>query len=180
LKEGTVLRSAEFGLLASIGCVENVKVYTNIVNIGVLSTGNELVSAGIERLPSGKIRDSNKVMLKTIIRETCNLLNLTEHVNVIDLGIIKDDGLAIDQAIKNAINTLKCNILVTSGGVSMGEMDLIKPYIKMNGVVHFGRLNMKPGKPTTFGNIGNTMVFGLPGNPVSSFVAANLFLPFAI
>ena len=63
LKKGTVLKAAEFGILASIGCVENVKVYTDIVTIGVISTGNELVSAGIERLPNGKIRDSNKVML---------------------------------------------------------------------------------------------------------------------
>lgn len=62
----------------------------------------------------------------------------------------------------------------------MGEMDLIKPYIEKSGQVLFGRLNMKPGKPTTFGVIQNTMMFALPGNPVSSFVAAHLFLPVAL
>lgn len=78
LEKGTVLRSAEFGLLATIGCVDNVKVYTKTIKIGVLSTGNELVSAGIERLPTGKIRDSNKTMLQTIIREFSNRLNISE------------------------------------------------------------------------------------------------------
>ena len=104
LAQGTVLRSAEFGLLATIGCVENVKVYTEIVNIGVLSTGDELVSAGIERLPKGKIRDSNKIMLMSIIRESCSQLNLSQHVNLIDLGIIKDDWAKIDITIMDAID----------------------------------------------------------------------------
>jgi gephyrin len=99
LRKGTVLRSSEFGLLATIGCVQNVKVYSQQINVGILSTGNELVGAGIERLPAGKIRDSNKIMIKSILRETCNKLNLSENVNVIDLGIIKDDGLVIDKAI---------------------------------------------------------------------------------
>ena len=165
-----MLRSVEVGLLATVGCVENVKVYLKAVNIGVLSTGNELVSATIERLPKGKIRDSNKLMLTSIIRETSLRLNIAEQINVIDLGIIKDDGAAIDEAIKRA--TTDCQIIVTSGGVSMGEMDLIKPYIEQAGKVFFGRLNMKPGKPTTFGVIGNTLMFALPGNPVSSFVSA--------
>ena len=62
----------------------------------------------------------------------------------------------------------------------MGELDLIKPYIEREGTVHFGRLNMKPGKPTTLGTIGSTLVLALPGNPVSSFVAASLLLPIAM
>jgi len=121
--------------------------------VGILSTGNELVGAGIERLPSGKIRDSNKIMLKSILRETCSKLNIAENVNVIDLGIVKDDGLVIDGTITSAIKELKCHIIITSGGVSMGEMDLIKPYIEKKGKILFGRVNMKPGKPTTFGVI---------------------------
>lgn len=180
LKKGTILRASEFGLLATIGCTQNVKVYTNLVTVGVLSTGNELVSAGIERLPTGKIRDSNKVMLMTILREVIGKLNMHESVEVLDLGIIKDDGVAIDSAIKAAIKDQKCNIIVTSGGVSMGEMDLIKPYIEQAGKVLFGRLNMKPGKPTTIGVIQDTLLFGLPGNPVSSFVTANLLFPVAL
>lgn len=62
----------------------------------------------------------------------------------------------------------------------MGELDLMKPYIEKRGTVIFGRLNMKPGKPTTFGIINNCLMFALPGNPVSSFVTANLFLPLAL
>lgn len=77
---------------------------------------------------------------------------------------------------KHAIEEVKCDIIVTSGGVSMGELDLIKPYIELKGTVFFGRLNMKPGKPTTFGRIGNTLMLALPGNPVSCFVTAGLFL----
>ncbi len=72
---------------------------------------------------------------------------------MIDLGIVKDDGLVIDRAVTSAIKELKCHIIITSGGVSMGEMDLIKPYIEKKGKVLFGRVNMKPGKPTTFGVI---------------------------
>ena len=71
----------------------------------------------------------------------------------------------------------ECDILITSGGVSMGEKDLIKPYLESHGEVIFGRLNMKPGKPTTFARLNdNKLVFSLPGNPVSCFVTAHLFI----
>lgn len=72
--------------------------------------------------------------------------------------------------------TSECDIVVTSGGVSMGELDLVKPYIEEKGHVIFGRLNMKPGKPTTFGRMNKSLVLALPGNPVSSFVTSHLFL----
>jgi len=72
--------------------------------------------------------------------------------------------------------TSECDIVVTSGGVSMGELDLVKPYIEEKGHVIFGRLNMKPGKPTTFGRMNKALVLALPGNPVSSFVTSHLFL----
>jgi len=68
------------------------------------------------------------------------------------------------------------DILVTTGGVSMGERDLVKPYLENQGSVHFGRLNMKPGKPTTFATLGGKLVFALPGNPVSCFVTCHLFV----
>ena len=87
---------------------------------------------------------------------------------------MKDSGAAIDAKFQDAIK--ECDLIVTSGGVSMGELDLIKPYIELKGQVYFGRLNMKPGKPTTFGRIGDTLVLALPGNPVSCFVTASLFL----
>ena len=96
-------------------------------------------------------------------------------VDCVDLGTVGDSGAEIHGAITNAIEATACDIIVTSGGVSMGELDLIKPYIEHQGQVFFGRLNMKPGKPTTFGRIGNTLILGLPGNPVSCFVTASLF-----
>jgi molybdenum cofactor synthesis domain-containing protein len=72
--------------------------------------------------------------------------------------------------------TEECNIVITSGGVSMGDHDLVKPWIESNGTVLFGRLNMKPGKPTTLGRLGNTLIFALPGNPVSCFVTFHLLV----
>jgi gephyrin len=66
--------------------------------------------------------------------------------------------------------TKDCDIIITTGGVSMGELDLVKPYLEKKGEVFFGRLNMKPGKPTTFAKLNDKLFFALPGNPVSSFV----------
>ena len=114
------------------------------------------------------IRDSNKRMLQALL-ESIGLVD-----SVVDLGTVKDSGAAIDAKFQDAIK--ECDLIVTSGGVSMGELDLIKPYIELKGEVYFGRLNMKPGKPTTFGRIGDTLVLALPGNPVSCFVTAGLFL----
>ena len=92
------------------------------------------------------------------------------------MGTIRDTGAEIHQAVTRAIDELGCDIIITSGGVSMGELDLIKPYIEQQGEVYFGRLNMKPGKPTTLGRIKNCLMLALPGNPVSCFVSASLFL----
>jgi len=91
-----------------------------------------------------------------------------------DFGTVSDREDSLHEAMQRA--TKECDIVVTSGGVSMGELDLVKPYVEKNGKVFFGRLNMKPGKPTTFGQINRALVFALPGNPVSAFVTAHLFL----
>ncbi len=85
-----------------------------------------------------------------------------------------DNESELDAVMQKA--TSECDIVVTSGGVSMGELDLVKPYIEAKGTVFFGRINMKPGKPTTFGNLNKALVFALPGNPVSAFVTAHLFV----
>ena len=75
----------------------------------------------------------------------------------------------------------ECDVFITSGGVSMGEKDLIKPFLENNGEIIFGRLNMKPGKPTTFAKLcDGPLVFSLPGNPVSCFVTAYLFIVWAL
>lgn len=137
-----MLKSAEIGLLATVGRIKTIKVYRKPI-IGLLSTGNELVEAGTEVLDDGKIRDSNKLMLKAIIKE----YQIAEEVR--DYGTVSDRYESLHEKMQKA--TQECDIVVTSGGVSMGELDLVKPYVEKNGKVIFGRLNMKPGKPTTFG-----------------------------
>ncbi len=91
-----------------------------------------------------------------------------------DYGTVSDRYESLHEMMQKA--TSECDIVVTSGGVSMGELDLVKPYVEKHGKVFFGRLNMKPGKPTTFGLINQALVFALPGNPVSAFVTAHLFV----
>ncbi|CDW71322.1 molybdopterin biosynthesis [Stylonychia lemnae] len=167
LEQGSVLRSAEIGLLATVGKISEIKVYKKPI-IGLLSTGNELVEANTVELLDGYIRDSNKIMLKAMISEH----NIASEVR--DYGIVGDNGILLDEELQRASN--ECDILVTSGGVSMGELDLVKPYIELKGEVIFGRLNMKPGKPTTFGILNKSIILALPGNPVSSFVTSHLFL----
>ena len=141
---------------------DKIKVYQKPV-IGLISSGNELVDASEAVLPDGKIRDSNKAMLQAFLAEANH-----DRFMVKDYGCMRDSGQEIDEIMVKA--TEECDIVVTSGGVSMGKKDLIKPYLEARGQVFFGRLNMKPGKPTTFGKIGNCLVFSLPGNPVSCFV----------
>ena len=173
LKSGATLRAAEIGLLATVGCVSDIAVTKKTdkkVTIGILSTGNELVPASTKDLPPGKIRDSNKRMLRAIAEAI-------PRAFVVDLGTVGDTGDQIDEAFKQAIEQSACDVIISSGGVSMGELDLIKPYVELKGQIYFGRLNMKPGKPTTFGQIGNCLVLALPGNPVSCYVTASLFLP---
>ena len=173
-----MIRAPELGLLATVGSVSGIEVWPKVkrvhrsIKIGILSSGNELVDATSESpLPSGKIRDSNKCMLMAVAGGTL----LGNWDEVVDLGSVQDEASEIDRAVARALD-MQCNVLITSGGVSMGEMDLIKPYVEQKGEVFFGRLNMKPGKPTTFGRIQDLLVLALPGNPVSCFVSSSLFL----
>jgi molybdenum cofactor synthesis domain-containing protein len=100
------------------------------------------------------------------------------HCTVEDQGTVQDDP----QELRAKFSALRdFDVVVTTGGVSMGDADFIKPFLHENGTVFFGRLNMKPGKPTTFAKMGNSqLVFALPGNPTSAFVTAKLFLPLAL
>lgn len=134
-----------------------------------MSTGDELVNFD-ESLVTGKIRDSNRPTLLAFLNE--------QNVETVNMGISKDTFGTIEENFLKALE--KVDILITTGGVSMGEMDLIKPLLAKHGQIHFGRLNMKPGKPTTFASVNykgsEKLVFGLPGNPVSSAVTFNLLL----
>ena len=94
--------------------------------------------------------------------------------NIKTVGIIKDDYESISSMFKDLSET--CDLIITTGGVSMGAKDLIKPYLIDNGDILFGRLNMKPGKPTTFATLNSKLAFSIPGNPVSCFVSAQLLI----
>lgn len=152
-----------------MGHVKDIKVYKKAI-IGLLSSGNELVECHEDgELADGKIRDSNKPMMKGLLIQSGVSPN-----QIRDFGSMSDDSEDIHTKMQEALKEV--DILVTTGGVSMGKRDLIKPYVEATGEVFFGRLNMKPGKPTTFGRIGGALVFALPGNPVSCFVTFQLFV----
>ncbi|KAL4238950.1 hypothetical protein ACF0H5_003654 [Mactra antiquata] len=169
LCKGQRLGPSELGILATVG-VTNVLCYKKPV-IGVLSTGNELLEPGA-KLEPGKIRDSNRTTL---------LAQLMEHgFNSVDLGIAEDTPDALLKMLQNALE--KADIIVTSGGVSMGEKDLLRHVLTkdLGATIHFGRVFMKPGKPTTFATMTykdkKKLFFGLPGNPVSATVTCNLYV----
>lgn len=173
LKAEELLGVAEIGLLATVG-VLTVKVYPT-PTIAILSTGDELVEPTYESLSRGQIRDSNRAMIvAAAIQQKCK---------VIDLGIARDDEDEIRTVLDKALST-DIDILLTSGGVSMGDRDFVKPFLQNRGSVYFDKINMKPGKPLTFAEITTQsaekvkriLAFGLPGNPVSCLVCFNLFV----
>ncbi|PHU29421.1 Molybdopterin biosynthesis protein CNX1 [Capsicum chinense] len=178
LKSGERLGSAEIGLLATVGVV-TAKVYPS-PTIGVLSTGDELAEPTIGRLNRGQIRDSNRAMILTAA---------TQHqCKVLDLGIARDNEEEIERTLDNAFAS-GIDILLSSGGVSMGDRDFVKPLLQKKGTVLFQKVLMKPGKPLTFAEIlprssdrtsSKILAFGLPGNPVSCSVCFHLFVVPAI
>lgn len=163
-----LVSAAEIGLLATAGITEVVAHRKPVV--GVLSTGSELVEAFQGATTPGKIRDSNRPMLLALLNGW--------GVKTLNLGVCSDKKHALKETILSALE--KVDVLITSGGVSMGEHDLIKPLLEEMGTVHFGRLLMKPGKPTTFATLEiqgkKKLAFALPGNPVSSFTTCHLLV----
>ncbi|XP_076756902.1 molybdenum cofactor synthesis protein cinnamon [Xylocopa sonorina] len=168
LMSGTKLGAVELGLAAACGC-KKISV-TSLPKVGVLSTGDELQSPGTSLLP-GRIYDSNKITLLSMLREN--------GFDAIDVGIALDDEDIMVDKIKNALKQV--DVLITSGSVSMGDRDMLKPILQhyFNATIHFGRVNMKPGKPTTFATCSfenrKKYFLCLPGNPVSATVTMNLF-----
>ncbi|CAH1791459.1 unnamed protein product [Owenia fusiformis] len=163
------LGPAELGLLATVGCAQVMCYKTPTV--GVLSTGNELVEPD-QPLRPGKIRDSNRTTLMAVLKE--------HGFTYVDLGVATDDPQSLMNLLRQALKS--CDVIVTSGGVSMGEKDLLKAVLQadMHAKVHFGRVFMKPGKPTTFATAKydgkKKLFFCLPGNPVSATVTCNLYV----
>lgn len=173
----------EIGLLAASG-THTVPVYPR-PRIGILSTGDEVTDiSSTAPLTGGQIRDSNRPSLLSLIT-SWNLAS-----KVIDLGIARDTPpRSLETAIRSGFRTHNLDVLLTTGGVSMGELDLLKPTIErsLGGTIHFGRVSMKPGKPSTFASVPfkstvsgthdtQLLIFGLPGNPASALVTAHLFV----
>jgi molybdopterin molybdotransferase len=163
LPRGTALGPAEIGLLATLGHTR-VRAHRRPV-VAVLATGDEVVEPDAPRGVGG-IRDSNRYALLAAVRDA--------GCEAVSLGIARDDWEVQRQAILGGLDG--ADVLLTSGGVSMGTRDLIKPLLAELGTVYFGRIAFKPGKPTTFATIGSKLAFGLPGFPVSSLVSFEVFV----
>lgn len=157
LSKGGKVNAVEIGLLASLGIAE-VEVYTP-VTVALLSTGDELKTPG-QTLSDGDIFESNRFALKAMLMKM--------QVNIIDLGIIPDDKQKIREAFIQA--DLQADVVISSGGVSVGDADYTKDILEELGRINFWKIAMKPGKPFAFGHLPNSVFFGLPGNPVSALV----------
>uniref|UniRef100_A0AC35TMF2 MoCF_biosynth domain-containing protein n=1 Tax=Rhabditophanes sp. KR3021 TaxID=114890 RepID=A0AC35TMF2_9BILA len=171
VNENTRIGPAEIAMIRQSGQLD-IEVFRR-PRVCVLSTGNELVEASSQNIADGMIRDSNRPQLLSLFK--------SYNFHGIDAGIAIDNRNKLVEAIEEAFRF--SNVLVTSGGVSMGEKDLLKSVLTedFNFKIHFGRVFMKPGLPTTFATgkyktEGKRYVFALPGNPVSSFVTAHLFV----
>jgi molybdopterin molybdotransferase len=168
LRAERAIRPAEIGLLAEVGRAEVAAIPR--ASVAVLATGNELVSPP-ERPAAGQIRNSNGPMLVAAARHA--------GATAVDLGIARDDRQSLRTTLANG---LQSDVLVVSGGVSMGILDLVPATLSELGIREvFHKIRIKPGKPVWFGVKDNsdarrTFVFGLPGNPVSSFVCFELFV----
>jgi molybdenum cofactor synthesis domain-containing protein len=163
---GTILGPAHLGVLASLDVAE-VSVIRR-PRVGVLSTGDELVARG--PLAPGQIRDSNRPMLLGLVAAA--------GCDGVDLGQARDDEALITERIEHGLDT--CDVLLTSGAVSVGDYDFVKVAIEKlaaarGGEYVWSQVAIKPAKPLAFGVIGGVPVFGLPGNPVSSSVSFELF-----
>ncbi len=159
---GTRLTPAHLGVLASLGH-EQVATFGR-PRVGVLSTGDEL-REGPAPLAPGQIRDSNRPMLLALVRNA--------GFEPVDLGIAHDDEAYVTATIERALD--ECDALVTSGGVSVGDYDVVKAVLDRLGVLQWWQVAIKPAKPLAFGLLRGVPLFGLPGNPVSSHVSFELF-----
>ena len=160
---GLRLGPAHLAVLASMGV--NPRVRRRPV-VAIMSTGDELVPADTGVLRPGMIRDSNRILLEALVEAA--------GASVVDFGIIADDAADLHRALIAAASA--ADVVITSGGVSMGEYDLIKQVLGELGTVEFWQVAMQPGKPFAFGTVEGTPLFGLPGNPVSVFVAFEQFV----
>ena len=163
LSIGRRLKAADLGLMASLGIAE-AKVFRP-PRVAFFSTGDELRSIG-EPLDHGCIYDSNRYTLYSLLTQL--------GVEVIDMGVVADEPTAMEEAFRMA--AANADAVITSGGVSVGEADYIKPVLEKLGKIDFWKIAIKPGRPLTFGKLGDALFFGLPGNPVAVMVTFQLFV----
>jgi len=168
LAAGKRLAPQDTGLAASVG-IKTLPVFRR-VRLGLFFTGDELVMPG-EPLPPGRIYNSNRFTLRGLAElYGCEMR---------DYGIVPDNLDATREMLRKA--AAECDIIVTSGGVSVGDADYVKPAVEAEGSLLMWRISMKPGRPLAFGKVGKSAFIGLPGNPVSSFVTFLIFVrPFLL
>ena len=164
---GARLSPADLGVLASLG-IGQLQVKRKPV-VAFFSTGDELVSIG-EPLEPGKIYDSNRYSLHGMLSSMA--------VDIIDLGVVKDEPKAMREVLEKA--ALQADLIISTGGVSVGEADFIKPALADLGTTEFWKIAIKPGRPLTFGQIEASIFMGLPGNPVAVMVTFRQFVVPAI
>ena len=160
---GESINPANLGVLASLGIGE-LRGYRKTV-VAFFSTGDELVSIG-ESLEKGKIYDSNRYTLHGMLSRA--------DIEILDLGVVKDEPDSIRQALLKAAD--QADLIITTGGVSVGEADYIKSVLDDIGDMAFWKIAIKPGRPLTFGTINNCLFMGLPGNPVAVMVTFSQFV----
>tara|TARA_B100000809_G_scaffold231359_1_gene246449 strand:+ start:3329 stop:4543 length:1215 start_codon:yes stop_codon:yes gene_type:complete len=163
MSAGKVIRPQEIAMLASLN-ISEIDIYQR-PKVAVVSTGDELTPLGGELKP-GKIRDSNRYGICAQLIEA--------GFEVIDKGICGDDVAELERTLRSALG--QADVLITSGGVSVGDYDVVKIVLEKLGDINFWRVAMKPGKPQAFGLADGKPIFGLPGNPVSSLTVFELFV----
>jgi molybdopterin molybdotransferase len=163
LESGKLVRAADLGLLASLGIGE-VEVKRRL-RVAFFATGDELASIG-QPLKEGEVYDSNRYTLFGMLSAL--------GVELTDVGVVRDDPALLEQAFKSAAE--KADVVITTGGVSVGEADFTRELMAKLGEVLFWKIAMRPGRPMAFGRIGNAFLFGLPGNPVAVMVTFYQFV----
>jgi molybdopterin molybdotransferase len=163
LSPGRLLRPADLGLVASLGMGE-VRVKRRL-RVAFFSTGDELASVG-SALKEGEVYDSNRYTLHGMLARL--------GVEILDLGVVRDEPAALEKAFLDA--SQRADVVITTGGVSVGEADFVKQLMAKLGEVLFWKIAMRPGRPMAFGRIGNAFLFGLPGNPVAVMVTFYQFV----
>ena len=163
LQKGRLIEPCDLGLLASLG-IRSVEVYQK-VKVAFFSTGDEIISLGTPLLP-GQVYDSNRYSLIGLLKRM--------DLETFDLGVIPDNKKIIEDTLKKASEF--ADVIITTGGVSVGEADYMKDILKKIGEILFWKISMKPGRPLAYGKIGGCHYFGLPGNPVSTMVTFYQFV----